>query len=87
LPLFHYSAPVFDYNGPSPPAIEVLGKLKYFANIRAANATERAGGYTEALSCCRALQEAMGGLFYIPQSGHKTAVAASAEETDDMETA
>jgi hypothetical protein len=29
----------------------------------------------------------MGGLFYIPQSGHKTAVAASAEETDDMETA
>ena len=86
LPLYHYSATVFDYNGPSPPAIEVLGKLNYFANIRAANATERAGGYTEALSCCRALQEAMGGLFYSPQSSHKTATVAPTRETDDMET-
>lgn len=87
LPLFSYVAPVFDYNGPTPPAIETLGRLNYFANIRAASATERAGGYTEALSCCRALQEAMGGLFYCPQSSHKTAVAIAAGEVDDMETA
>lgn len=85
LPLFSYTAPVFEYNGPSPPAIEMLGRLNYFANIRAANAAERAGGYTEALSCCRALQEAMGGLFYCPQSSHKRTVAIAAEEVDDME--
>lgn len=86
LPLYSYTAPVFDYNGPIPPAIETLGRLNYFANIRGANTAERAGGYTEALSCCRALQEAMGGLFYCPQSSHKTAVAAAAGEGDDMET-
>nr|CAG4649615.1 EOG090X0BPM [Scapholeberis mucronata]SVE93830.1 EOG090X0BPM [Scapholeberis mucronata] len=85
LPLYSYTATVFDYNGPTPPAIEMLGQLNYFANIRAASAAERAGGYTEALSCCRALQEAMGGLFYCPQSSHKTTVAMVAEEVDDME--
>lgn len=87
LPLYSYTATVFDYNGPTPPAIETLGRLNYFANIRAANTAERAGGYTEALSCCRALQEAMGGLFYGPQSSHKnfsTAVADQAGEVDDM---
>nr|SVE75969.1 EOG090X0BPM [Daphnia hispanica] len=89
LPLYRYTAPIFDYDGPPPPSIEMLGKLNYFANIRAANITERAGGYTEAMSCCRALQEAMGGLFYSPQSTHKTAVLAtisSTQDTDDMET-
>ena len=68
LPLYHWQLPIFSYNGPTPPAIEDLGRLNYFANIRAANGVERVGGYTEALSCCRALQESMGGLFYIPQS-------------------
>ena len=87
LPLYNYTASVFDYNGPTPPAIETLGRLNYFANIRAANAAERAGGYTEALSCCRALQEAMGGLFYCPQLSRKSAAAIGATGgVDDMET-
>lgn len=77
-PLYTYTAPVFDYEGPQPPAIETLARLNYFANIRAAGPAERAGGYTEALSCCRALQEAMGGLFYVPRSSRQRSV-------DDME--
>ena len=68
IPLYSYTRPVFDYNGPEPPLIERLGSLNYFTNIRAASVMERAGGYTEALSCCRALQEAMGGLFYSAKS-------------------
>nr|CAG4641972.1 EOG090X0BPM [Eurycercus lamellatus] len=78
LPLYSYIAPIFDYNGPTPPAIESLGRRNYFANIRAATVAEKAGGYTEALSCCRALQEAMGGLFYSPQSSRRS--------MEDMET-
>ena len=87
LPLYSYVAQVFDYNGPKPPPMESLGRLNYFANIRAASTTEKAGGYTEALSCCRALQEAMGGLFYCPQSSHKTTNVANAAGVDDMEMA
>nr|CAG4643445.1 EOG090X0BPM [Ilyocryptus agilis] len=71
LPLYSYTAPVFDYNGPVPPPMESLGRLNYFANIRPANVAERAGGYTEAMSCCRALQEAMAGLFYVPQTSQR----------------
>nr|CAG4648176.1 EOG090X0BPM [Moina brachiata]SVE93212.1 EOG090X0BPM [Moina brachiata] len=75
LPLFAYTPTIFDYNGPTPPVIETLGRLNYFANIRSANVAERAGGYTEGMSCCRAIQEALGGLFFVPQSSHKTAAA------------
>lgn len=82
VPLYRYTAPVFDYNGPTPPPLESLGQRNYFVNIRAASAAERAGGYTEALSCCRALQEAMGGLFYTPQSTGRRALMVS----EDMET-
>nr|CAG4646511.1 EOG090X0BPM [Macrothrix elegans] len=85
LPLYSYTPLVFDYNGPTPPAIEMLGRMNYFANIRAATAAEKAGGYTQALSCCRALQEAMGGLFYCPQSSRRT--AASIGGVEDMDTA
>jgi len=53
----------------------------YLRNIRSANAAERAGGYTHAMSCCRALQEAMGGLFYIPQSGRRI-LSTAAEEME-----
>ena len=67
IPLYRYTAPVFDYNGPHPPTISSLAKQNYFTNIRSANVAERAGGYTEALSCCRAIQEAFGGLFYVPR--------------------
>ena len=38
----------------------------YLHHIRAATAAERAGGYTETLGCCRALQEAMAGLYFVP---------------------
>lgn len=78
-PLYTYKAPVFDYEGPPPPAIETLSRLNYFANIRAASLAEKAGGYTEALSCCRALQEGMGGLFYVPRSSRQ-------RQVDEMET-
>ena len=66
LPLFKYTGPVFEYLGPSPPTNDALRTKKYCANIRAASSAECAGGYTEAMSCLRALQEAMAGLFYNP---------------------
>lgn len=80
LPLYHYVAPVYDYNGPTPPAIEDLAKLNYFVNIRSATGVERAGGYTEALACCRTLQEAMTGLFYNPH--WKSLATKAAEEME-----
>ena len=67
LPLFKYTAPVFNYSGPTPPSQDVLKAQRYCSNIRAATQAELAGGYTESLSCHRALQEAMCGLFYVPQ--------------------
>lgn len=82
VPLYRYTAPVFDYNGPTPPPLASLNE-NYLRNIRSANAAERAGGYTHALSCCRALQEAMGGLFYIPQSGRR--ILSTAAGTEEME--
>lgn len=78
IPLYSYTPMTFDYNGPQPPSIDRLASLNYFANIRSASTMERAGGYTESLSCCRALQEAMGGLFYSAQST-RTSVDASME--------
>lgn len=63
-----YVRPVLSYDGPTPPTDSTLQRLGYCANIRAADAAERAAGYTEALSCLRALQEAMCGLFYVPSS-------------------
>ncbi len=43
-----------------------LEEKKYTKNIRAAAATERAGGYVETIGCLRALQEAMAGLYFMP---------------------
>jgi len=80
LPLYHYVPWVYDYNGPAPPAIENLAKSNYFVNIRSATGVERAGGYTEALACCRTLQEAMAGLFYNPQ--WKSLATKAAEDMD-----
>nr|CAG4638680.1 EOG090X0BPM [Cyclestheria hislopi] len=77
LPLYKYKPSIFENLGPTPPSMDSLESKKYFVNIRAATVVERAGGYTEALSCYRALQEAMCGLFYIPQSS-----TVKAEEMD-----
>jgi hypothetical protein len=43
-----------------------LEEKMYTKNIRAAAATERAGGYVETIGCLRALQEAMAGLYFMP---------------------
>ena len=81
IPLYSYTPLTFHYNGPQPPSIDRLASLNYFTNIRSASAMERAGGYTESLSCCRALQESMCGLFYSAQSTRTLVVDASMEET------
>ena len=44
---------MLSYDGPTPPTDSTLQRLGYCANIRAADAAERAAGYTEALSCLR----------------------------------
>nr|CAG4645754.1 EOG090X0BPM [Lynceus sp. MCZ IZ 141354] len=68
LPLYQCKPCVIDYLGPSPPPRSSIVKLGYCANIRSATTSELAGGYMEAISCHRALQEAMNGLFHIPRS-------------------
>nr|CAG4641135.1 EOG090X0BPM [Eulimnadia texana] len=75
LPLYKYVEYNVDLMGPVPPHMDHLGEKGYFANIRAASAVDKAGGYTEKLSCYRALQEAMCGLFYIPRSRFNSAEA------------
>lgn len=58
----------------------------FYANIRAATEAEKAGGYIVAFSCCRVLQEAMGGLFYVPMSSHKAGTAIGVGGEDEMDT-
>nr|CAG4652100.1 EOG090X0BPM [Triops cancriformis] len=67
VPLYRYAPPVLEFMGPEPPT-EYLLAPNYTVNIRAATLTEKAGGYCETISCLRALQEAMSGLYYVPAS-------------------
>ena len=46
--------------------IQLLITEGFTKNIRAANETERAGGYVESIGCLRAVQEAMAGLYFQP---------------------
>lgn len=62
-PLFEYVEPEFTLNGPTVPSLEAIEARKYTKHIRAEGPSERAGGFQSKISCLRALQEAMQGLY------------------------
>jgi CDK-activating kinase assembly factor MAT1 len=62
-PLFVYEEPETDLNGPRVPPLEEIEAKKYTKHIRTENPVERAGGFQSKISCLRALQEAMQGLY------------------------
>ncbi|XP_014243363.1 CDK-activating kinase assembly factor MAT1 [Cimex lectularius] len=62
-PLFIYEEPEFISDGPMPPRWQDLNG-RYLKHVREANIDELAGGYTSNISCMRALQEAVVGLYF-----------------------
>lgn len=62
-PLFEYTEPEFTLNGPTVPSLEEIEARKYTKHIRTEGLVERAGGFQSKISCLRALQEAMQGLY------------------------
>lgn len=63
-PTYVYQEPVFPlHNGPPVPSLQEIEARKYSKHIRTENNVERAGGFQSKISCYRALQEAMQGLY------------------------
>ncbi|GLD73769.1 CDK-activating kinase assembly factor MAT1 [Lates japonicus] len=61
--LYHYKPLQVKTYGPPVPELEQLGRLGYLNHVRAAMPQDTAGGYTSALACHRAVQDAFSGLF------------------------
>lgn len=62
-PLYEYAEPELVLNGPAVPSLDAIELKKYTKHIRAEGPSERAGGFQSKISCLRALQEAMQGLY------------------------
>lgn len=62
-PLYVYEEPEVDLSGPAVPCLNVVEAKKYTKHIRLEGPVERAGGFQSKISCLRALQEAMQGLY------------------------
>lgn len=61
--LYQYRPLKVDTYGPPAPELEQLGRLGYLNHVRAALPQDTAGGYTTAMACHRAIQDAFSGLF------------------------
>lgn len=61
--LYYYKPLQVETYGPTVPELEQLGRLGYLNHVRAAMPQDTAGGYTSALACYRAIQDAFSGLF------------------------
>ncbi|XP_047193505.1 CDK-activating kinase assembly factor MAT1 isoform X1 [Scophthalmus maximus] len=61
--LFHYKPLHVETYGPPVPELEQLSRVGYLNHVRAAMPQDTAGGYTSALACHRAIQDAFSGLF------------------------
>ncbi|XP_067335183.1 CDK-activating kinase assembly factor MAT1 isoform X4 [Channa argus] len=61
--LYQYKPLRVETYGPRVPELEQLGRLGYLNHVRAAMPQDTAGGYTSALACHRAIQDAYSGLF------------------------
>lgn len=62
-PTYVYEEPEFKNNGPPVPSLNEIEARKYTKHIRVEGALERAGGFQSKISCHRALQEALAGLY------------------------
>lgn len=61
-PIYQYVPPVIISDGPTPPPdFEQKG---YVQHVRGETPVEKAGGYKSNISCLRALQEALQGLYH-----------------------
>uniref|UniRef100_A0A1A7YHR3 CDK-activating kinase assembly factor MAT1 n=1 Tax=Iconisemion striatum TaxID=60296 RepID=A0A1A7YHR3_9TELE len=61
--LYQYKPLQVETYGPPVPELEQLGRFGYLNHVRAATPQEAAGGYSSALACHRAIQDAFSGLF------------------------
>lgn len=62
--LYSHAPLHLDYNGPTPPSIDELGRSRYLMHIRQENETEKAGGFLSDIACYRALVDSFCGLYY-----------------------
>lgn len=62
-PLYEYEEPEVILNGPYVPSLAEIESRKYTKHIRGEGPVERAGGFQSKISCLRAIQEAMQGLY------------------------
>lgn len=63
-PMYEYVEPKMLCDGPPPPTPEEIVSKGYIRNVMTENLLERAGGYTSAFACQRAVLEALQGLFH-----------------------
>lgn len=66
-PQFEYTPLVLPTEGPKPPSEIDLEPNGYLNNVRIETEQERAGGFKSQISCLRALQEALVGLYHVTQ--------------------
>jgi CDK-activating kinase assembly factor MAT1 len=64
-PLYVYEAPRQPTDGPLPPAWSDLEEKGYVNHVECEKDEHRAGGYRASISCLRALQEALAGLYHV----------------------
>lgn len=63
-PCYSYKPITFDTEGPIPPTEYDIITKGYKKNVRGETEQERAGGFYSTISCMRALQEALSGLYH-----------------------
>ncbi|ALC40627.1 Mat1 [Drosophila busckii] len=68
-PLFVYEPLIPYIDGPTPPEASDIKSMGYITHMRQETPQENAGGFTAALACQRALQEALQCLYYTPNTG------------------
>ncbi|KAL3288416.1 hypothetical protein HHI36_002862 [Cryptolaemus montrouzieri] len=61
---YSYKPVIFEASGPTPPSEYDIIVKGYTKNVRAETEQERAGGFQSSISCMRALQDALTGLYH-----------------------
>jgi CDK-activating kinase assembly factor MAT1 len=70
-PLYAYRRPVVDWCGPDPPEKVSVDRGGKYERLAVFEGPVLAGGFTPEVASMRALQEAMGGLFYVAPKGRR----------------
>jgi len=63
VPRYEYKPLILENYGPRPPEYHVLAARGYLSHVRAADKSEKASGFSEALACHRAIQDAFSCLY------------------------